>query len=64
MSETAFNMLVDILDLPVDETKSKNSTGGWLGGDDMKAIEDTDDCSSYSAECQKQGPPRIAKTFT
>jgi hypothetical protein len=56
MSETAFYRLVGILNLPVNETKSKNSAGGidricrrvivasrlrWLGGDDMKAIKDT-----------------------
>ena len=65
MSENAFNRLVDILDLRVDETKSKNSTGGiemicpqiivaaglrWLGGDDMKSIEDTFHISLSSAQ--------------
>jgi hypothetical protein len=56
MSENAFNMLVDILNAQVDETKSKKNTSGiemicpqiivaaglqWLGGDGMKSIEDT-----------------------
>jgi hypothetical protein len=65
VSETAFYRLVSILNLPVDETKSKNSTGGikmiclhvivasglrWLGGDNMKAIKDTFHVSLPSAQ--------------
>jgi hypothetical protein len=65
MSETTFYRLVGILNLPVNETKSSNSTGGidmispdiivasrlrWLGGDDMKAIEDTFHISLPSAQ--------------
>jgi hypothetical protein len=65
MSEDAFNRLVGILNLPVNEIKSKNSTGGiemispdiivaagllWLGEDDMKAIEDTFHISLPSAQ--------------
>jgi hypothetical protein len=65
MTENAFNRLVDILDFAVVKTKSKNSTGGiemicphviataglrWLGGDDMKSIEDTFHLSLSSAQ--------------
>jgi hypothetical protein len=65
MSEDAFNRLVGILNLPVNEIKSKNSTRGidmispdiivaaglrWLGGDDIKAIEDTFHISLPSAQ--------------
>jgi hypothetical protein len=71
MSEDAFNRLVGILNLQVDEIKSKNSTGSiemispdiivaaglrWLGGDDMKAIKDTFHISLSSAK-------RIVKPF-
>ena len=71
MTEQSFNKLVRILDLPVDEIKSKNSTSGvdmicpqiitasglrWLGGEEIKSIEDTFHISNSSAH-------RIVKRF-
>ena len=65
MTEASFNKLVGILDLPVNEIKSKNSTVGidmistniivasglrWLGGEDFKSIEDTFHISMSSVQ--------------
>jgi hypothetical protein len=43
MTQTAFNRLVDILDLTVNETKGKNSTGGVH----MICIINNDDVPTY-----------------
>jgi hypothetical protein len=68
MTETALCRLVDIFDLQVDDIKSKNSTRGisiicpcvivsarlrWLGGDDMKAIEEDHTFHSSSSSAKR-----------
>ena len=65
MTEASFDRLVNMLDLPVNHTKSRNSTGGidpitkdiivacglrFLGGETHKSLEDTFHISKSSSK--------------